>query len=172
MLTRITGRRRCSFLFVTSGLFTLLWLLAGCALPLRGSSYNKDTKEITCYGQEACLHEIGHAIDDQSKWISESARFKNAVATYREIVWQSPEQRNNFSQQIYNFPCLDSPCRPEYNPVNEGFWTGGWGGYKELYASIFAWAGGNIETIPPTFQEFYQVKTVNKVINNFNRKQK
>jgi hypothetical protein len=117
--------------------------------------YNTWTGEITCEKTEDCLHEIGHYLDQKAGWISETDEFKLAVDTHRSVAWQCIECRDEYSELVMFFPGVGRELQPEPNPLNYGFWHGGWGGTKELYADIYAKSGGKPEGMPEIFRPFY-----------------
>ncbi len=108
---------------------------------------------VVCKDAYTCLHEEGHKIDNGR---SETREFSNAVQIFR-IVADTNNAVDEMSYRIRKFPGIGSEheqttcrifikCEPE-----------GWGGYSELYAEIFAMAGGNLDNIPEIFRPFYEV---------------
>lgn len=117
--------------------------------------YDLSTGQIVCQLQSDCLHEFGHKIDFQNNWISKSPAWKKSIDIYRSVVWQSIQGRDFMSERIVFFPGIGASRIPDFNPVNTSFWEGGWGGYTELYAEIYAWSDGDVSKIPPSLQSFY-----------------
>lgn len=110
---------------------------------------------IRCHDRYSCLHEIGHAIDSSS----DGDEYKNAVDLYIQVQWQLPPQKRDpyWSWRIANFPGFGTPLYQPKSVITRLIYAlrGGWGGYDELYASMFAWADADISKIPEPFQRFY-----------------
>jgi len=110
--------------------------------------YDFNTGQVHCLDKQVCLHELVHKFDWESKdyQISESQEFKSAVAYYytglldkKNLTW--------FENYVLTFPGVGG----EY--LDYG--VGGWGGFNELYAEIFAVTTYyNIE-MPKEFEPFY-----------------
>ena len=130
--------------------FLILFLLF-----TQSANYNIWTGEIICDNRMDCLHEQAHKMDADQGWISKSDEFKFAIDTHRYVAWDCIECRDEYSEMVMFFPGIGNARLPEYNPFNDGFWRGGWGGYDELYASIYAKSGGDSMRIPDIFQPFY-----------------
>lgn len=64
-------------------LFICIFLLIS-PLPVPGmdGAYNKVSGFFWCKNQHACIHEIGHKLDDEDGWISHSDEFESAVELY------------------------------------------------------------------------------------------
>ena len=125
--------------------------------PSGGSSYNLWTSTVTCDNRGDCLHEMAHMMDDDAGWISESDEYKMAVATYRSVAWSCEECRDEFSDLVMFFPGVGGPLQEEKDFFSRGYWHGGWGGYRELYAVMYAEAGGDVERMPELFRPFYEI---------------
>jgi len=123
------------------------------------SAYNPITREVIyCTNRYNCIHEQGHVIDHGNGWVSLSDEWKNAVDIYRRVLWLNPEQRDEHSDRIYNFPGVGSQKTP-CSPSSICFYQGGWGDYTELYADIWAMYDGNP---PDCFKEFYYDNKIKK----------
>jgi hypothetical protein len=69
---------------------------------------------------------------------SQTKQFKDNIDTYRAILLNYPTYRDAYSLDILFFPGIGGLRWMDINPIHTSFWTGGWGGYSELYASIVA----------------------------------
>ena len=127
---------------------------------------------IRCDEPYACLHEKGHQVDTRnasvrifkSQWTSSSKEFEDAVQSYITDYcfyghgWRDGEK---ICKIMFAYPGIENPHMAYrefvkiHNPFIIGF-VGGWGGYYELYADIWAVCNGNIEEIPLDLQLFYQ----------------
>ena len=125
----------------------------------RGNSFDIETGEIVCTGAFACLHEHGHALDKSLGWPSNYDNWKMAVDVYRRVAWECVVCRDKMSYDIEFFPGIGAPYLPDNNPLDLAFWKGGWGGYTELYASIYAWVSGDRSAIPNGLRPFYMEVT-------------
>ncbi|MDD5189914.1 MAG: hypothetical protein PHE50_02645 [Dehalococcoidales bacterium] len=136
------------------------------SLSQQTAHFNIWTGEISCVMPADCLHEEGHALDRENGWISETDEFKLAVDTHRSVAWQCIECRDEYSELVMFFPGVGRELQPEPNPLNLGFWIGGWGGTKELYADIFAKSGGKPEGMPEIFRPFYDFTMGDEIYKN------
>lgn len=101
----------------------------------------------------SCLaHEIGHAIDSISGRISETEEFQKAVELSIEMCEDDPREFYDgcfiTEYLITEFPGVNG------NPLSV-LSKSEWGGYKELYAELFAY-GLPLDMIPPPLRIFYQ----------------
>lgn len=116
--------------------------------------YDMFTGEIFCEIQ--CLHEEAHALDtggSLTNWISSSLEFRTAVDEFLEycdqpFIYQSDIPYCNF---MVSFPGFGTELK-KTSWTSFDYWLGGWGGYLELYATIYAFDG----EIPITLKEFYK----------------
>lgn len=155
-------------LIILTALFSISFLLSNIysfGESDRGS-YNPIFKTIVCHDRPECLHEIGHASDHSMDWISRSEEYDMALTVYLVYNWQLPlDQRDPMAEKVAFFPGFLTSLEKEGNIFALPFWTGGWGGKTELYASILKWADGNRENVPSFFQEFYDWNVINKLIS-------
>jgi len=110
---------------------------------------------IYCKSPTACMHEQGHALDTRLGNPSKSDAFKQAVIDYANTSIFA-NNRNEIVDTIIAFPGVTLPMS------NNGFATlvqGGWGGYTELYATIYQMVDGDINSIPQELQRFYEVRS-------------
>jgi hypothetical protein len=154
-------------------LYIFVFLLGACAafyyyfVNESAGYYNSITNRIHCTNRESCIHEIGHKIDDENGWISETFEWKYAVDWYRVKVYYYPEERDKFSNDIMFFPGTGWSEQKVSNPIIKSYWTGGWGGLTELYAEILAWSDGKPENMPESFREFYDWERIFELMKEF-----
>ena len=110
------------------------------------------------------VHEQGHQRDSYGAkypwWIpgytSGQDEFLSTVEKYKENY----DLDNVWKVRFDLYPGIgDNPLNPEHNPMNLPFWTGGWGGPRELYADMWKWAEGDVSNLPSEFQSFYENAT-------------
>jgi hypothetical protein len=107
---------------------------------------------VVCRDSYTCLHETAHGFDNGR---SETREFRDAVQLFR-IVADTNNSVDEMSYHIRKFPGIGSDfeqttCRMFIKCEAEG-----WGGYSELYAEMYAMAGGKTEQIPEIFRTFYK----------------
>ena len=102
-----------------------------------GEHYNTWTGEIVC--QDNCWHEVGHKIDHQSGWVSQSEEYKIAVDG---IV-----DKDKSLSLVYLF--------------NRDF-----GLYAELYAEMLNMVDGDVNKLPVGLQQFYNVELANSIMES------
>lgn len=112
-----------------------LFLMVSIPLPLKGVSgvYNTFSHIYWCEDRAACVHEIGHKLDQESGWPSRSAGFSDAVKTFI-LVESKQEQPSPLLYKLFS--------QPDFSMT-------------ELYARIFEWSDGNPENMPEVFRKFY-----------------
>lgn len=83
-------------------------------------------------GKHCMAHEVGHYIDRRNGFPSETVEFADAVDLAARVDWS-----------IAHWPCLyENDCL-----------EGGWGGYGEIYAELFA--RNSIADIPAVLWDWY-----------------
>lgn len=112
-----------------------LFLMVSIPLPLQGENgvYNTFSHTYWCADHAACVHEIGHKLDQENGWPSRSQGFADAVKTF--ILVQS--KQDSPSPLLYKLF-----AEPDFSMV-------------EMYARIFEWSDGKAENMPVIFQKFY-----------------
>lgn len=120
-------------------------ILAAIFLPLGNTHgvYNEYSDTAYCTDRLTCLHEIGHALDDKSGWISDSEEYRFALSMY----------------------LLDANYDELYIQITYTLMTTKQEQMHEVYAWFFAYADGKIENIPPKLQPFYDQELVDKYVN-------
>jgi len=119
----------------------IVWCLS---LPSYPGTYNIITGEIQCINDSTCAHEEGHAKDASfaphhwMMWEWESAQPEWRAAVDNRVT-HCPNDEMEFYRLLCNFPGINgNPRHKTSNPTALYFWTGGWGGYTELYAELYA----------------------------------
>jgi len=120
------------------------------------NSYNVVTGAERCSDDVSCRHEQAHRLDQEKKWISGTRAYQDVVQRYRDRLWLDVDARDTNSIIIYQFPGIGSPLVAYSNPLSLSFWRGGWGGYRELYASMGSWY--SCRTMPTEFKRFYNCR--------------
>jgi hypothetical protein len=108
---------------------------------------------VVCKDSYTCLHETAHGFDNGR---SETREFANAVQLFR-IVADTNNSVDEMSYRIRKFPGIGSEFEQTTCRIFIKCELKGWGGYSELYAEIYAMAGGDIQNIPEIFRPFYEV---------------
>jgi hypothetical protein len=132
--------------------------------------YNSTFNYIYCTDYETCLHEIGHQVDDENGWVSRTFEWKYAVDWYRVQIYYYPADRDALSNEIMFFPGIGWSNRKSHNPIINSFWTGGWGGYTELYAYVLSEADGEKENVPEMLRDFYNWNRIAELKEQYNGK--
>lgn len=103
------------------------------------------------------LHELGHQLDHVLGDISQGKEFRRAVEIYNQVQWQLPaDLRDANAWRIGHFPGINAPRDRVSQVYSDAFWQGGWGGYRELYAELWAMAGGEIHNVPVSLRVFFK----------------
>lgn len=125
----------------------LLLILALVLAPIpaikQNGAYNSFSGAFFCRTHSACLHEIGHALDQQAGWISDTEKFRQAVEVY--II---------SNQDELTIKIIDKLLTTKQNA------------HRELYASLFDWAGGSSENMPAGLREFYNWQEAGRLVSN------
>ena len=129
-------------------LLMLLWWLTS-----EINFYSPELDVIVCHDRISCLHEMGHNLDHDFGDISQSDDFQIAVNIYLTTIWNYPQTRSSFSANMVIFPGVTSPIQRDRRIWST---TGEWGGFAELYASMYQWADGDINNLPEIFRKFYE----------------
>jgi len=116
-----------------------------------------------CTDARSCLHEQAHRIDYRDGEPSQSYAYWYAVQEHRLVAWECPTCRDEYSEITRDFPGIGSPYLQNTCPPFMVCDSGGWGGYRELYAEMWAQADGNINNLPPVFRPFYEVTNASKL---------
>ena len=139
----------------------LLLALTLVSLPLpRGGSngvYNTISRTMWCRTMSACLHEVGHRLDQEAGWASHSKEFGKAVETYVLVeFWEG--KPSDTARAIVNLPGVFS-------------WRGSYFGdsQSEIYAIIFEKAEGQEDKMPEIFRGFYNWERAEALVQKYVR---
>lgn len=112
--------------------------------------YNPISRMIWCRTEAGCLHEIGHKLDHDARWISDSPEFCVALQEFL-IVELAKEEPSKVAYDIL---------------IHAGAFNGHSGfpstPNREIYAWLFAWAGGERDNMPEVFRSFYDWELAEK----------
>ena len=118
-------------------------LIVGLCAPIpttqQDGVYNMLSRLAYCENRSYCLHEIGHAMDQQAGWVSQSPEFYQAL-------------------QLYLYTELQKPLTQTPAEILAITYRGGDGSYSikmEIYAYLFQWAQGKPEQMPEALRPFY-----------------
>lgn len=106
------------------------------------SAYNPISGLIYCKTEKECFHEEAHKLDYQNGHPSRSPEFAFAVRVYVQT-----NINDGVAQMILNHPYLF-----EYHPNRIGFSKST---IEELYADMYAYANGDVNSLPDVFRKFY-----------------
>jgi hypothetical protein len=102
------------------------------------------------YGAETCWHEIGHFVDEQRGYPSQSIEFARAVQFYVVFKIKTGNDLDGVNT-IFNTPGIFT-YSSSYQVFGREMFSSP---QAELYANIFADAQGEIEKIDPLLRPFY-----------------
>ena len=112
-------------------------------------AYNLISQIAWCRTRPACLHEIGHALDQQAGWVSASPEFYKSLQMYLYVEIHQ--------QGITELPAgiLEITYRGDggSNPIK-----------RELYAYLFQQAQGNSANMPESLRKFYDWAAAQKYL--------
>ncbi len=138
--------KRCLITFALIAIFVSLSLLP---IPVRGEqgAYNTWSRLFYCSERWACLHEIGHSLDQQAGWISQSKEFSDALQIYILAgTWSHENLPIYILAMTYTAPDGQEPTK------------------TELYAYLFQAAEGKPENMPDGLRPFYDWGKAEKFI--------
>jgi hypothetical protein len=111
------------------------------------SSYSYDLNILDCNNTKymgGCRHEIGHKMDDDLGSPSLSPEFGQAVQLYIMVGLGNGKSPDKLAVMLLTHPGVYQYDRTHPVMVQ-----------REIYATIYAWANGNISKIPPSLRRFY-----------------
>lgn len=117
------------------------WFLLPIPMPGDHGEYNTITRLVWCDSQYACLHEQGHALDHTNGWISQTDDYGKALKFYAltNVLTGKPS--------ALALRIIDGLF------ISNKRW--GWNERAEIYADIYAGAGGNLARVPENLRKFY-----------------
>lgn len=125
--------------------FGLLLLLPFPQSGERGA-YNTWSGLAWCKDYSACLHEIGHALDREAGWISQTPAFAQALQMY--LLTGARIDNNVIILLAVALSPADGRERTK----------------RELYAWLFELAGGKKENMPVGLRDFYDWELAERYI--------
>lgn len=144
----------------TVGGLCLALLIITFLVPLpvdnQDGAYNLTSRLAWCRTRAACLHEIGHALDQQAGWVSQSTEFYKALQMYlfAEIYMQGvTELPAGILEVTYRGDGASGPIK------------------RELYAYLFQVADGDPERMPEGLRGFYDWQMAQQFINQLSEDQ-
>lgn len=137
-----------AFLLVSTFTFLPLPMDSG-----RGE-YNMWTGAIWCADHAACIHEVGHKLDQQAGWVSGSRGYSYAIQLYMGAeLGAAADPANTLTYRVFDtFFTHPDPGR-----------------LRELYALMFEKADGKKAGMPVDFQRFYDWALAGKLLQGFVR---
>lgn len=137
-------------------LLIVVVLLAPLPENNQDGAYNLTSRLAWCRTQAACIHEIGHALDQQAGWVSQSPEFYKALQMFlfAEIYVQGvTELPAGILEITYRGNGSSGPIK------------------RELYAYLFQVAEGNPERMPESLRCFYDWQTAEEYMTMLNNDQ-
>ena len=133
--------RIISLVLTCAGLILAAWILLPIPMPGDAGAYNYVSRLYWCQGEQACLHERGHALDQALGWPSRREGFWFDVEVYliSEIERGNPSSMAGAILQVWQ-----NPPRRWGDEIN-----------VEMYAEIYREAGGELERIPDGLKKYY-----------------
>lgn len=147
-------------LLVGSVILIIVFLAAWLLLPLtvvntNSGSFNTITGLISCEDEASCIHEIGHKLDRDSDWQSQTPEFSAAVKTFILVELSKTPPDPMAQNIILKTGIFDDKVSYPTSPL------------KEVYAYLFEWAGGEVENMPAVFRPFYDWVLAEKYIAQY-----
>jgi hypothetical protein len=141
-----------NILFLVSILFGMISMSVALDPIKTGSYYSFELNFLDCNNLDymsGCRHEIGHKMDDDMGVPSLSPEFGHAVQLY---ILTDMLDKNKKPGELASILFLH-PGVYVYDATHP------YQVQRELYASIYSWANGDVSKIPEIFQPFYSTKT-------------
>lgn len=142
-------------------LFTLLFIIILFASPIppvgSDGAYNIISRTIYCKTELACVHEIGHKLDQEAGWQSRKYEFSLAVEVF---IWHEIAENNPPHPFVYKIMKFDGLFE----------WNGWFTNHQaELYASLFEWSGGVSEKMPELLRPYYDWDRAKELLERYTR---
>ncbi len=144
----------------TVGGLCLVLLIIAFLVPLpvnnQDGAYNLTSRLAWCRTRPACLHEIGHALDQQAGWVSQSPEFYKALQMYlfSEIYMQGvTELPAGILEITYRGNGSSGPIK------------------RELYAYLFQISEGNPERMPESLRGYFDWKAAETYLSRLSNTQ-
>jgi hypothetical protein len=144
--------------------FLLLLLLLYFLLPVHTSRdygvYNPLSGLMWCRYTWACIHEIGHKLDDRGGWISHTQKFNEAIYIFvaSELIAHDTGS--------YSYILANTILRVPGSIGGKFYW---WDRQSEIYATIFQSSDGKIEKMPEIFRPFYNWEDAERLLKKYKK---
>lgn len=119
-------------------------------------AYNIISRLAWCRTRAACLHEIGHALDQRANWVSQSPEFYQTLQMYLFV-------------EIYQQGVTELPAA-----ILEITYRGNGGSTpikRELYAYLFEQSDGCSNKMPESLRGFFDWETARTYLSMLNKHQ-
>lgn len=110
--------------------------------------YNKISHLAYCDNRDACLHEIGHRLDQAAGYPSQTKEFGDAINVHVAVALHAAHP-DTFSMQIL----CELTGYTDTFPIK-----------SELYANLFMTVGGKAENMPPDLRPFYDWQLADRLM--------
>ncbi len=127
-----------------------LVLVLASPFPTDGEdgSYNSFSRLAYCRTETACLHEVGHALDQRAGWISQSAEFEEALKLYLVV-------------ELRRSPIDALPlCILEMTYRSDDA-----GAKREIYAYLYQQSLGQPAGVPESLRGFYDWQAAQQLLD-------
>lgn len=109
--------------------------------------YNTFSGLYWCNSRSACIHEIGHKLDQEAGWVSQTQKFRNSLEIFIRVEAHMPRP-DPLMHKIFTFQNFTA---------------------LEIYAEIFRYSNGNSQNMPESFRKFYDWDRAKILINKIAR---
>ena len=103
---------------------------------------------ILCDTEYACIHEVGHRLDEKYGNISETDEFREAFDSF---IADCVEAGDEYGGKSYY-------CNHARFPGINGNPLGNWGGYAEAYAEMYKWNVHENRPLPEELERFFHLE--------------
>lgn len=139
-------------------LFCVLLFFLLAPIPFNGSTgaFNTISGLFWCETEKDCLHEIGHKLDMESGWVSQSYTFGSTIEIYL----------------TYNYMRSDDPDPLVYSVLGSYGFLGKEpfaNSHAEMYAEIFEYSRGISENVPEILRQFYDWERAEELLERYKR---
>lgn len=139
-------------------ILVLLVLLSLVPLPVdkQDGAYNLTSRLAWCRTRPACVHEIGHALDQRAGWVSQSPEFYKALQMFLYVeIYQKgiTELPAGILEITYRGNGTSGPIK------------------QELYAYLFQVSEGDPEKMPASLRGFYDWQAAKEYLTILNNDQ-
>ena len=143
-------------LIVSILVLVVLMSLVPIPVDQQDGAYNLTSRLAWCRTRAACVHEVGHALDQRAGWVSQSPEFYKALQMFLYVeIYQKgiTELPAGILEITYRGDGASGPIK------------------QELYAYIFQVADGNPEQMPESLRSFYDWQSAEEYLTMLNNDQ-